>query len=83
MSSELTPTHGYAHIGFPKVKGEALSVRSIGGGKILKIDTPATAWPLANAQAFCRWLHAGYRIAGWGALEWDDGPEFEISALVA
>jgi hypothetical protein len=81
VPADLVPTHGYVHVAFPKGGGDALSVQLASGGKDLRIDTPATALPLANAQAFGKWLPAGkYRITGWGALSWSDGPEFEVQA---
>ncbi|MGH8078076.1 MAG: hypothetical protein ACREPE_12230 [Lysobacter sp.] len=81
VPAELAPTHGYVHVAFPKGNGEALSVRPVGGDKVLELDTPATALQLPNAQAFGKWLPAGrYRVAGWGPREWKDGPEFEVQS---
>lgn len=81
LPADLVSTHGYVHVAFPKGGGEALTVRPVAGGKEVMVDTPATALPLANAQAFGTWLPAGrYRVAGWGVREWKDGPEFEVQA---
>lgn len=76
---QLARTHGYVHIAFPKGGGDALVVSPVAGGKEVKIDSPAAVPPVANALAYGKWLPAGtYRITGWGALKWKDGPTFEV-----
>ena len=79
--AQLVRTHGYVHIAFPKGGGDALVVSPVAGGKDVKIDTPAAVPPVANALAYGKWLPAGtYRITGWGALKWENGPQFEVKA---
>ena len=81
VPAELAPTHGYVYVGFPKSGVDALIVSPLAGGQEFKIDTPATAAPLADAKAYGKWLPAGaYRIVGWGALKWEQGPQFEVQA---
>lgn len=79
LPAALAPTHGYVYVGFPKNGLDPLVVRPTEGGRELKIDLPAAAAPLPDAKAYGRWLPAGkYRISGWGALKWEQGPEFEV-----
>ena len=81
VPAELAPTHGYVYVAFPKGDREALVVHPVGNKKELKIDTPAAAAPLPGAQAFGKWLPAGrYQVSGWGALQWKEGPEFEVQS---
>lgn len=77
--AQLAPTHGFVYVSFPKTGNDALVVRPVADGKDIKLETPAAAAPLPGAKAYGQWLPAGqYRIAGWGALEWEDGPAFEV-----
>jgi len=79
--AQLVATHGYVHVGFPKGGGQVLTVAPVGKGRQQQIDTPATAVPVGNAQAFGKWLPAGrYKVVQWGPLHWNAGPEFEVQA---
>lgn len=81
IPAELAATNGYAYVAFPKGGGASVTVRQGADGKPVVIDAPALALHLPGAQAFGRWLPAGhYQVVAWNALEWKNGPEFDVQA---
>lgn len=81
VPAQLASTHGYVHVAYPKGGGQVMTVKPVGKGKPQQLDVPGTPVQVGNAQAFGKWLPEGrYKVTRWGALSWNEGPEFEVQA---
>ena len=77
--AKLVATHGYAYMSFSKGGQDTLVVTPVGSKRETRIFMAADVPAVAKMQAIGDWLPAGsYRVTGWGALDWEDGPTFEI-----